>query len=63
MLNWSDGTCETADAPKRLVSKPQEKKSIVIMVEGAAVVWIVFICVERAGASQEKLHSSLKEIN
>ena len=54
---------ETANARNSLVWKPQGKKSIDITVEGAAVVWIVYICIERADASQERLHSSLKEIN
>jgi len=63
LLNWSDGTCERANARKILVLKPQGKKSIDISVEGAAVVWIVDICVEGVDASQESLHSFLKEIN
>jgi hypothetical protein len=63
LLNWSYGTCEIANARKILVLKPQGKKSIYITVEGAAVVWIVDICVERVDASQERLHSFLKEIN
>jgi len=63
LMNWSDGTCEIANSRKMLVWKHQRKKSIDITVEGAAVVWVVYICVERTDASQERLHSSLKEIN